>query len=177
MGRPRTFDEQEVVEAARCQFWATGYHGTSVGDLAKATGLGKGSLYGAFGDKHQLFLRVFDEYCAGAVAGADARLAGPEDQALQRAHGWLLASAGSSDERGCLLAKGTAELSGEDPMSSSAPTPRSTTCSTRAPRSWSRPSRPATSTPTPTRARWAVSCSRPSAGSRRWARAASTPRR
>ncbi|MFE1199290.1 TetR/AcrR family transcriptional regulator [Streptomyces olivaceoviridis] len=28
-------------------------------DIAQATGLGKGSLYGAFGDKAKLFHRVF----------------------------------------------------------------------------------------------------------------------
>jgi AcrR family transcriptional regulator len=30
-------------------------------DILAATGLSKGSIYGAFGDKHQLFLRVFDD--------------------------------------------------------------------------------------------------------------------
>ncbi|HEY4096499.1 MAG TPA: TetR/AcrR family transcriptional regulator [Baekduia sp.] len=115
MGRPRTFDEDQVVEAARRQFWETGYHGTSVGDLARATGLGKGSLYGAFGDKHQLFLRVLDEYCAGAERGVVALVDGPEDEALDRAHQWLLRTARSSTTRGCFLAKGTAELSRTDP--------------------------------------------------------------
>ncbi|HEV7752004.1 MAG TPA: TetR/AcrR family transcriptional regulator [Baekduia sp.] len=114
MGRPRTFDEDQVIEAARGQFWQTGYHGTSVGDLARATGLGKGSLYGAFGDKHQLFVRIFDEYCRNAERGALAMVDGPEDQALERAHAWLLATASHSDTRGCLLAKGTAELSEGD---------------------------------------------------------------
>jgi TetR/AcrR family transcriptional repressor of nem operon len=40
-----------------------------VDDIATATGLGKGSLYGAFGDKHQLFLRTFDDHCAVADRG------------------------------------------------------------------------------------------------------------
>jgi len=39
-----------------------GYGSTSVDNLSSATGLGKGSLYGAFGDKHGLFMRVLDEY-------------------------------------------------------------------------------------------------------------------
>ncbi|WP_199865355.1 MULTISPECIES: TetR/AcrR family transcriptional regulator [Frankia] len=50
MARPRTFDEDQVVCAARDQFWATGYTATSLDDLTAATGLGRGSLYGAFGD-------------------------------------------------------------------------------------------------------------------------------
>jgi TetR/AcrR family transcriptional regulator, transcriptional repressor for nem operon len=114
MGRPRKFDEQEVVAAARRVFWEQGYHGASVGDIAAAAGLGKGSLYGAFGDKHQLYLRIFEEYCAASDASAAALANGPDETALERAEAWLLAGARNSDRTGCLLAKGTAELSGED---------------------------------------------------------------
>ena len=61
---PATFDEDEVVAAARDEFWERGYAATSVDDLTAATGLGKGSLYGAFGDKHSLYLRALDDYIA-----------------------------------------------------------------------------------------------------------------
>jgi AcrR family transcriptional regulator len=114
MARPRKFDERDVLVAARRQFNETGYHGTSVDDLSRATGLSKGSLYGAFGDKDSLFQRVFEEYCAASDAGAAALLEGPEDQALDRARRWLGASASSTDLRGCLLAKATAELAWEN---------------------------------------------------------------
>ncbi|WP_026909448.1 TetR/AcrR family transcriptional regulator [Patulibacter minatonensis] len=115
MGRPRKFDEREVVVAARRQFNETGFHGTSVDELSRATGLSKGSLYGAFGDKEGLFRRVFDDYCAGTDEGAASRLEGPEDEALDRARDWLRTTARSTDPRGCLLAKGTAELASENP--------------------------------------------------------------
>ncbi len=59
MGRPRKFSEQDVLATVRRQFNETGYHGTSVDDLSRATGLSKGSLYGAFGDKEALFQRIF----------------------------------------------------------------------------------------------------------------------
>jgi AcrR family transcriptional regulator len=114
MARPRKFDERDVVAAARRQFNEAGYHGTSVEDLSRATGLSKGSLYGAFGDKQALFQRVFEEYCAGADQGAAARLEGPEDQALDRLRDWLRAPEGPTDRRGCLLAKATAELAWEN---------------------------------------------------------------
>ncbi|MCW2933487.1 MAG: comR [Actinomycetia bacterium] len=58
MGRARTFDEDEVLPVTRDQFWSTGYAAARVVDIAAATGLGKGSPYGAFGDKRQLFLRT-----------------------------------------------------------------------------------------------------------------------
>jgi AcrR family transcriptional regulator len=115
MARPRKFDEDQVLDQARRVFWKHGYHGTSVGDIVEATSLGKGSLYGAFGDKHQLFMRIFDEYCASSDSAAAALAAGPDETALERAADWLRAAARSSDRSGCLLAKGTAELSGEDP--------------------------------------------------------------
>jgi len=117
MGRPREFDEPTVVAAAQGAFWAHGYSGTSLADLMAATGLGKGSLYGAFGDKHRLFLRAFDEYCADALAGVEAELtgAGPAYPRLV-AHIRGAAESTISDEarRGCFLAKGTAELAAVD---------------------------------------------------------------
>ena len=114
MARPRKFDEHDVVVAARRQFTETGYHGTSVEDLSRATGLSKGSLYGAFGDKGTLFQRIFDEYCTAAEESAAAVVEGPEDQALDRLRDWLLAPLEHVDRRGCLLARATAELAWED---------------------------------------------------------------
>ncbi|MEU0968250.1 TetR/AcrR family transcriptional regulator [Streptomyces sp. NPDC005917] len=119
MARPRKFDESEVLRTARDQFWSSGYAATKVDDIAAATGLGKGSLYGAFGDKHQLFLRTFDDYCTGLIEAVRRALDGPDDTAYERlrAHIHAVANATASDAclRGCLLAKGTAELSGLDP--------------------------------------------------------------
>ena len=43
-------------------FWAKGYESTSLNDLMAATGLHKGSLYQAFGDKHSLFLESLKRY-------------------------------------------------------------------------------------------------------------------
>src|ERR1700694_6107279 len=67
MARPRGFDEMQVLQAARDEFWSCGYAATSIDGVAAVTGLGKGSLYGAFGDKHALFLRVFDDYCTDTL--------------------------------------------------------------------------------------------------------------
>jgi TetR/AcrR family transcriptional repressor of nem operon len=119
VARPREFDEREVLLAARERFWSTGYTATTLDDVLAATGLGKGSLYGAFGDKHQLFLRVFDDYCAGVVDAVRGSLEGPDSGAYERLRSHVLAVARSTADdtvrRGCLLAKGTAELAGQDP--------------------------------------------------------------
>ncbi|MDQ8046935.1 MAG: TetR/AcrR family transcriptional regulator [Solirubrobacteraceae bacterium] len=128
MARPREFDEEQVLTAARDAFWSKGFAGTSVSDLTEATGLGKGSLYGAFGDKEQLFTRVFGDYCTRACAVADDQLAGPDDTAFARLGAYLRDMARQSavalDEAGnprtlhsrdgCFLAKTTAELAGRD---------------------------------------------------------------
>ncbi|MFJ9936943.1 TetR/AcrR family transcriptional regulator [Streptomyces virginiae] len=120
MARPRAFDEPQVLERAREQFWVTGYAGTRMDDIAQATGLGKGSLYGAFGDKGKLFHRVFGDWCTAVVEVAEGQLAsGPDAEAMARlsAYVHLMAENTASDtrRRGCLLAKGTAELAQHDP--------------------------------------------------------------
>ena len=62
VGRPRSFDEAVVLEAAMDVFWRKGYEGTSLADLMEVTGLHKGSLYQAFGDKHSLYIRALREF-------------------------------------------------------------------------------------------------------------------
>jgi AcrR family transcriptional regulator len=118
MPRPRSFDEEQVLGAVREQFWEAGYAATSVDDLMEATGLGKGSLYGAFGDKRHLFLRVLDDYRAEQVAGVQQALAGPKP-AWERLVSLVMAAAdraGTDDgRRGCLLVNSTAELKARDP--------------------------------------------------------------
>ena len=43
-------------------FWHRGYEATSLAELCRCTGLNKGSLYQAFGDKHSLFMRSLAHY-------------------------------------------------------------------------------------------------------------------
>ena len=118
MPRPRTFEEDDVVAAARSAFWSGGYAGTSLDDLTTATGLGKGSLYGAFGDKHTLFLRALDGYCEAAVQSAREQLRGPVEGAYGRLAEFVRAHAALNTadiaRLGCLMAKSAAELAGTD---------------------------------------------------------------
>ena len=61
-GRPRQFDEDQVLEQAMSAFWAHGYEATSMAHLVEVTGLYKGSIYQAFGNKHQLFVKSLHRY-------------------------------------------------------------------------------------------------------------------
>jgi len=55
-GRPKIFDEREVVEKAMNVFWTRGYEGASADELLAAMGIGKGSFYLAFkGGKKELY--------------------------------------------------------------------------------------------------------------------------
>ncbi|MBB3661502.1 MULTISPECIES: TetR/AcrR family transcriptional regulator [Prauserella salsuginis group] len=113
MPRPREFDEECVVAAIREVFWDKGYAATSVDDLMRASGLGKGSLYGAFGDKHRLFLRVLREYNDTNDRVLRERLASASRAVhfvREFVHGPSRDSTGASAQRGCLLANSTAEL-------------------------------------------------------------------
>jgi AcrR family transcriptional regulator len=87
-----------------------------VQDITDATGLGTQSLYGAFGSKHDLFLRILDDYCTRQSAGLEAAVtADPSPW-----HG--LASAVTFDDggrldlppQGCLMANSAAALSSQD---------------------------------------------------------------
>ena len=73
LGRPRAFDEAQALWAAVNTFWAKGYDGTSIKDLAGAMGINSPSLYATFGDKEALYKRaincyVTNEACAPLVA-------------------------------------------------------------------------------------------------------------
>jgi TetR/AcrR family transcriptional repressor of nem operon len=118
MARPRKFDESDVVAAARDEFWSRGYAATSVDDLTSVTGLGKGSLYGAFGDKHALFLRALGDYIGTALDTVRAQLRDPAYDACDRLarHIRAQAKAIAADKtgRGCMMAKSAAELSATD---------------------------------------------------------------
>lgn len=110
------------MESVRDQFWNIGYEATSIDDIMKVTGLGKGSLYNAFGSKRDLYLRVLGDYCRDVVIRHRRALAGgagpstPSPLARIERHTVGLAhSLGTeSPRRGCFLSKATAELAAKD---------------------------------------------------------------
>ncbi|MGZ8348247.1 MAG: TetR/AcrR family transcriptional regulator [Allosphingosinicella sp.] len=77
-GRPRSFDPDRVLVSVRDAFWKNGYSGTSMDQLAAASGLHKPSLYGAFGDKRRLYLTTLERYLAEARAVFGAALLRPK---------------------------------------------------------------------------------------------------
>lgn len=90
MARPRSFDLDHVLHAAERQFRTSGYNGTSVDDISDATGLGRGSLYGAFDGKHGVLVQAMAGYHTRLARSAPKVLEGPDEDALERLHNYLL---------------------------------------------------------------------------------------
>ena len=70
MGRPRGFDEAEVIRAAVVLFGRQSFAGTSVDDLVNHLGVHRGSLYKAFGSKRGLYLVALRQHVERDVAAA-----------------------------------------------------------------------------------------------------------
>jgi TetR/AcrR family transcriptional repressor of nem operon len=114
-GRPRSFDEEQVLDQAMMLFWRKGYEATGVADLEQATGLGRQSLYGAFGDKRALFLRVVERYFERVlkpyvVDVLDAPGSGRAN--VERIFQQWEATAAAEDFHGCLVGNSVPEFGG-----------------------------------------------------------------
>ncbi|WP_272691457.1 TetR/AcrR family transcriptional regulator [Providencia sp. PROV132] len=61
-GRPKEYDDQAVIESAMNVFWNNGYEASGTQTLCEVTGLGRGSLYHAFGNKQGLYQKALRHY-------------------------------------------------------------------------------------------------------------------
>ena len=115
VGRPREFDEERALEAARDEFWKKGYESTSLNDLCCCTGLHKGSLYQAFGDKHKLFMRSLNHYADREFKDV-AAVAFEQDSPLDSIRALVRTVCDNAAEgRGCLMINSMVELAPHDP--------------------------------------------------------------
>ncbi|TFD94823.1 TetR/AcrR family transcriptional regulator [Cryobacterium lactosi] len=105
-GRPRTFVEHEVLDAAMQVFWRHGYEASSIAQLRAATGLSSASLYGAFGSKEGLFESAISHYIAGpgrvSELVGDLTL-GPVDALGLMIHGTIEMQSDPAHPGGCLV--------------------------------------------------------------------------
>lgn len=112
MGRQREFSEDEVLNAVADVFAAHGYNGTSLQMLTQASGLGKQSLYNAFGDKRTLYLKSV-ECAANRYAGPALKMnAAPNGRAaINYFFSHLIGQCTSEDpgEHSCIVSAGLVE--------------------------------------------------------------------
>ncbi|ANN68481.1 TetR/AcrR family transcriptional regulator [Bordetella bronchialis] len=107
MAGVRQFDEAQALEKALGLFWQQGYGNTTMQELAAVTGVQRGSLYNAYGDKDALFLRVFGVYRERYVGQMRAALDKPDLRAaLRRFFAFAIKSMTTgTPARGCLSTK------------------------------------------------------------------------
>ncbi|MBU2665105.1 TetR/AcrR family transcriptional regulator [Actinoplanes bogorensis] len=74
MGRPRAFDEDEVVRAAVTLFAGRAYDSVSVDDLVSHLGVHRNSLYKVFGSKRGLYLAALQHYLSQELTAAELDL-------------------------------------------------------------------------------------------------------
>lgn len=105
------------MDAVQQRFWDAGYAGTSMEDLMRVSGLGKGSLYAAFGGKRQLFLRVLCSYTESShehLRRALTQAPRAIDALRMLLEPPMEEPSESGARRGCLLANSTCELGNAD---------------------------------------------------------------
>ena len=117
MARPRQFEEIQVIEKLMKVFWDKGYEAASMQDLVAASGLHKGSLYGAFGDKQALYLTALKHYDRTRIqAGIDMLNGeGSARQKIARLFDNVIESTKRGDfAGGCLLCNASLEMAVTD---------------------------------------------------------------
>ncbi len=119
MGRPAEFDRDEAVQAAIRVFARHGFAAASTTDLLDGMGIGRQSLYGAFGDKRGLFLEALERYSERSLARMIAAM-DAETSAAKALEAALMIDLGCGDdgvvdvEEGCLGVGSIAEFGRSD---------------------------------------------------------------
>ncbi|RKT88133.1 TetR/AcrR family transcriptional regulator, transcriptional repressor for nem operon [Saccharopolyspora antimicrobica] len=116
MGRVKEFDPDAALRTAMELFWRQGYEATSMQDLVDHLGLGRGSIYGAFGGKRDLFLAAVERYADDARTGLLDQLSAPGSslEAVRALVRWYARTAVADEHRkGCLVTNTAVELPGD----------------------------------------------------------------
>ncbi|WP_017627616.1 TetR/AcrR family transcriptional regulator [Nocardiopsis chromatogenes] len=117
----KQFDVDAALDQAMRVFWQRGYAEASLDALGSATGLGRGSLYGAFGSKDALFRRCLDRYADLYGARFERALAAHPGDPVRAVGAFFEVTLGRiadpSVPGGCLIAQSAAQaptLGGEN---------------------------------------------------------------
>lgn len=116
IGRPAEFDREEALEKAMGLFWRNGYEATGLTDLTAEMGIGRQSLYNAFGDKHSLFVEAMSHYASRNTRPLIDILQAPGSgvKNIHQALEAVVSHVTSGDCCGCLLTNSIVELAPHD---------------------------------------------------------------
>jgi TetR/AcrR family transcriptional repressor of nem operon len=116
-GRPKSFDENEVIERAMHVFWREGYEGASLSDLLREMGISRQSLYDTFHNKRELFIRTIEHYRNTQLSAALLLLERdlPPVENVKDVILFFEKLALDASGRGCFIANTLVELGSKDP--------------------------------------------------------------
>lgn len=118
-GRPRAYEPDVALGKALDLFRRQGFAATSLDDLSEATGMNRPSLYGAFGDKRELYIKSYQRYREDARASMVElfRQEMPVRQRLERIYASALNIylSGETGPRGCFTVVTAASEAVGDP--------------------------------------------------------------
>jgi TetR/AcrR family transcriptional regulator, transcriptional repressor for nem operon len=118
MAGKKAFLPEQALKKAMDLFWERGYEQSSVEDLVEYTGLGRGSLYDTFGDKHSLYLAALDQYCGRARENLATfrNQSGSLQEILESLfQSYIDHLTDDPARRGCFLVNASIELAPHDP--------------------------------------------------------------
>ncbi len=101
------------------KFWADGYEATGVSDLVEATGVGRASLYGAFGSKREMLHRAIDHYLSKDIEDIASKVDHGGIDAIAdwfRKFAWVRETKPEIATKGCLMVNSIVELGTSDPQ-------------------------------------------------------------
>ena len=117
-GRKRAFDEREALQAAMEVFWQKGYTGASLAELTQKMGINKPSMYSAFGNKEELFVKATQLYIDDIASVHCGYLDEPGLPLKSRLKNFMMSAlsmqCGSDHPRGCYIVLCQSELAGGD---------------------------------------------------------------
>lgn len=117
MARTKEFDPETALQAALELFWRRGYEATSMADLVAQLGIGRASVYAAFGSKHELYLRALRRYgrLYDPALLEELSQPGPALPAVRAlVNRFAEESAGDELRRGCFVTNTAVELAPHD---------------------------------------------------------------
>ena len=95
-------------------FWRKGYEATSMADLCGCTGLHKGSIYQAFGGKHELFMKALHHYSEKEFHNVAAVAFNHESPLANIRAVATKICEDHANEQGCLMVNSMVELAPHD---------------------------------------------------------------
>ena len=117
MAGKKAFLPDQALETVMKLFWQQGYEGSSIEDIVQSTGLGRGSLYDTFGDKHALYVAALQRYLTkfpvdiALYEQPEGSLAETLERYFQH---WMEGLLGDPARRGCFLMNATIEMAPHD---------------------------------------------------------------